>query len=263
MNKHTCLWEDCDSADVFARGLCKRDHMRARRAGRLEEFVAPPRQCFYCEDEFRTQKNGKTKFCSFECQRLYVSAQRISQRIKELAGRECRACGQPLTLSTRADSNFCSVKCQQGTWYETNAERLRAASRAWNAAHPELKRKHSMAWYEANRERALEMAKEWRAANPDLVRETSRASTQRRRARKASRPVEDFTLAEIWEREQGICWLCDTPIDPDVRWPHPESKTLEHVIPLARGGSHTRANVALAHLICNLRKGTRIVDRAA
>ena len=36
------------------------------------------------------------------------------------------------------------------------------------------------------------------------------------------------------------------------------SATLDHVIPLAKGGAHARANVRCAHLICNLRKGDRI-----
>jgi hypothetical protein len=262
MNKHTCLWDECVSTEIFARGLCKRDHMRARRAGRMDEFVAPPRTCFYCEAEFRTQKNGKTKFCALECQRLFVAARRISQRIKYLGARVCLGCEGQLGLSTSTDSAFCSVKCQQGSWYEANAEHAKAKARIWNASNPDLKQRQSMAWYEANKGRALEMAKAWRSANPDAVREISRASALRRRARKAAGVVEDFALSEIWEREQGICWLCETEIDPLKKWPHPESKTLEHVIPLARGGSHTRENVALAHLVCNLRKGTQIIDRA-
>ncbi|WP_158070491.1 HNH endonuclease [Streptomyces luteocolor] len=35
------------------------------------------------------------------------------------------------------------------------------------------------------------------------------------------------------------------------------SPSLDHVIPLSRGGSHRRDNVQLAHLRCNLRKNNR------
>lgn len=32
----------------------------------------------------------------------------------------------------------------------------------------------------------------------------------------------------------------------------------DHVIPLARGGEHSAANIRPSHAVCNLRKGARI-----
>lgn len=34
--------------------------------------------------------------------------------------------------------------------------------------------------------------------------------------------------------------------------------TLDHVIPLAKGGEHSRANVRCAHFICNSRRGANL-----
>jgi 5-methylcytosine-specific restriction endonuclease McrA len=42
-----------------------------------------------------------------------------------------------------------------------------------------------------------------------------------------------------------------------LKWRDPLPPSLDHVIPLAREGSHTRDNVKLSHLACNLRKGTK------
>jgi 5-methylcytosine-specific restriction endonuclease McrA len=39
--------------------------------------------------------------------------------------------------------------------------------------------------------------------------------------------------------------------------PHPKAPTIDHILPIACGGNDTRANVQLAHFICNSRKGTR------
>ena len=38
------------------------------------------------------------------------------------------------------------------------------------------------------------------------------------------------------------------------------SVSLDHVVPLSRGGSHTLGNVRCAHLICNIRKGSKFDD---
>ncbi len=40
-------------------------------------------------------------------------------------------------------------------------------------------------------------------------------------------------------------------------WLHPRDKTLDHLIPVARGGEHTRENVVVACRSCNSRKGAR------
>lgn len=37
--------------------------------------------------------------------------------------------------------------------------------------------------------------------------------------------------------------------------PHPKAPTIDHVVPLAEGGHDTRANVQLAHFLCNSIKG--------
>jgi len=68
---------------------------------------------------------------------------------------------------------------------------------------------------------------------------------------------EPYTLADIARRDRYRCQLCHRTVDMSVSWPHPESPTIDHVVPLADGGDDTRANVQLAHLGCNSRKGAR------
>jgi len=79
-----------------------------------------------------------------------------------------------------------------------------------------------------------------------------------RRAAKAGVDAEHFTSVEIFERDAWSCWLCGRETDRAATKDDPMSATLDHVIPLAKGGAHARANVRCAHLICNLRKGDRI-----
>lgn len=78
-----------------------------------------------------------------------------------------------------------------------------------------------------------------------------------RRVRVESGTVERFTPEEIYDRDGWVCGLCRKPIDPALTWPDPGSASLDHVLPLAAGGDHTRENTQAAHLVCNVRKGAR------
>jgi 5-methylcytosine-specific restriction endonuclease McrA len=60
--------------------------------------------------------------------------------------------------------------------------------------------------------------------------------------------------AEIARRHGWKCGICVLPIDPNLAWPHPLSASLDHVVPLSRGGVHAWGNLQIAHVACNVRK---------
>ena len=55
----------------------------------------------------------------------------------------------------------------------------------------------------------------------------------------------------VYTHFNWICYICGTHIDPDRVGSDPGSATLDHIVPLSRGGKHTWDNVAPAHLCCN------------
>jgi 5-methylcytosine-specific restriction endonuclease McrA len=59
-----------------------------------------------------------------------------------------------------------------------------------------------------------------------------------------------INLAAVFKRDFGVCKACGD-------WVQPKHASMDHRIPLARGGTHTWGNIQLMHLICNLRKGHR------
>lgn len=67
-------------------------------------------------------------------------------------------------------------------------------------------------------------------------------------------PTERVVAREIYERDGHICQICGIPVVGALAWPHPDSASLDHRIPLAKGGSHTAENTQLAYLACNVRK---------
>ncbi len=69
-----------------------------------------------------------------------------------------------------------------------------------------------------------------------------------RRARRRNLFVEKVDKRTVWDRADGVCGICRTPVKF-------EAMTMDHIVPLAKGGLHSFANIQLAHEECNLRKG--------
>jgi len=85
-----------------------------------------------------------------------------------------------------------------------------------------------------------------------------------RRVRERGISHENFHPREIYERDGWTCQLCHLPVRRATgnRY-HPEAPSIDHVIPLSRGGLHTRANVQCAHHRCNSRKAATLPQEVA
>ena len=58
---------------------------------------------------------------------------------------------------------------------------------------------------------------------------------------------------------QDICGICGLPVDKTLRWPDPMSPTVDHIIPINKGGHPSDiSNLQLAHFICNRQKSDHI-----
>lgn len=70
-----------------------------------------------------------------------------------------------------------------------------------------------------------------------------------------------FKRIEIYERDRWICKLCGKKVNKDLPSSDPMGATLDHIIPLSKGGLHIRENVQLAHRTCNSLKGDRSIKK--
>ena len=60
---------------------------------------------------------------------------------------------------------------------------------------------------------------------------------------------------------QTICAICGRAVDFDKKFPDPWSPTLDHIIPISKGGDPAALeNLQLAHLQCNRIKASKIVE---
>jgi 5-methylcytosine-specific restriction endonuclease McrA len=63
---------------------------------------------------------------------------------------------------------------------------------------------------------------------------------------------------EVFERDEWVCHLCGKLIERWRRGNDWMRATLDHVIPLSKGGAHTYDNVRAAHWRCNMIKGDQL-----
>lgn len=90
-------------------------------------------------------------------------------------------------------------------------------------------------------------------------------------AAKRNRPDKDGTHRLAFERNkkkiyatQTVCGICGKPVDFSIRYPHPLSPCIDHIIPIAKGGHPSDIeNMQLAHWTCNRMKSDKIFSKAS
>jgi len=130
-----------------------------------------------------------------------------------------------------------------------NPEQHAAACARWRETHPEAARAkwnaRTAAWLERNPDGHREANRRYLATARGQ--QVNADKSARRRAAKAHEGAELIRRDEVLRRSGGVCGLCHELIEGEFH--------IDHIVPLARGGEHTYANVQAAHPACNLRKG--------
>lgn len=89
------------------------------------------------------------------------------------------------------------------------------------------------------------------AALPAGVSQTRHA---RRRALERDAFVEPVDRRLVFEADGYRCHLCGRKTLPTKKVPHPRAPTVDHIVPLAKGGKHERKNCRTACFRCNVTK---------
>ncbi len=167
-------------------------------------------------------------------QRERMAAKRDAVKVQRPATTTviCTQCENPFERPVPGRATVCSRRCRNARdKARQSPEFLTAARRRYRQAHPE-----KFGWGDAKK-----------------------AAYHRRRARKKTGSAGVRVVAAvIFDRDEWTCGLCGEPVDHAVAYPDPLSPSLDHVVPLSKGGTHAEANVQLAHLHCNIAKGARI-----
>lgn len=96
----------------------------------------------------------------------------------------------------------------------------------------------------------------WKRLDP-----ATRAARGRYRARLQQAQHVPYDIRDLHARDGGKCGICGHRVDLAVGYPHPQSPSIDHILPLSEGGDDTPNNVQVTHLTCNVSKGTGGTDQ--
>lgn len=183
--------------------------------------------------------------------REYMRARRAAMS-NEQRERE-RVLGRAQYMKHR-DANLLRMK----QWREKNPGAAAESSKQWRELNPGRQAELNRAWKEANAERyAAYVAarreeknaknREWQRKNKDL----SRAKSAKRRTLKAANGGHHTRddIAAILKLQRKRCAVCKDHLD--------SAYEVDHIHPVAKGGSNDRSNLQILCPLCNRRKGAK------
>lgn len=215
--------------------------------------------CPICgSDDIPKRATGpRATYCSKRCRnRASYLAQRASGKRgsrRDKSPKTCPHCSASFIPEKSARQIYCSKRCSGAVHRNSRTSECSEV----DCSKPVRARSLCANHYKQARRRAGETS--WRddLGDPEARRRRLRAKTQRRRALLSDPDAEMIDRDAVGDRDAWRCGLCDRRVHRELAWPNPMSASLDHIVPLSRGGKHVLANVQISHLSCNVAKGNR------
>ena len=144
-------------------------------------------------------------------------------------------------------ANPSKIKARNAAWYAANTASAKEKSKAWQASNQDKVKVNQAAWHALNKEKTRARQAAWSVAHP----EACRIKSHNRRARQIanSGKLSQGLQAKLFKLQHGKCACCGLPLGDDYH--------LDHIMPLALGGSNTDSNIQLLRQRCNGQKGAK------
>jgi hypothetical protein len=227
-------------------------------------------QCPHCRRRFdwrstRPSGGGRpAKYCSERCAN---QANKVRNKGRRRKATDCFVCGSPVTQSVnesrRRASSYCSAECRNtklacdlppdhwARWYGKTSPWTPPIPRKRNPRFESGQCVGCGDWFTADM---------YGNRSHNLYCSTScakRSARTRRRARKRNAYVANVRRNQVFAADGWRCYICRRKVVYSALPPDPLAPTLDHVIPLARGGTHEPRNCRLACFRCNCVKSDR------
>lgn len=206
--------------------------------------------CIRCKrDFFGYQIN---EHCTKECQQ---EGQRETKERNKLIGRlvkaidpnrqkNCKGCNK-LFYASYIGREYCSGLCHYDNWYSS----VKVNRKVYDKKCIECNDNYS-----TTRPKSRYCSETCRKKSNWRKNEVIRND----RLKKNGKIDWDISLDKLMIRDKGICYLCNSIVGMDEHHNHNLYGSIDHVIPVSKGGTHTWDNVRLAHRICNTIKSDEI-----
>jgi 5-methylcytosine-specific restriction endonuclease McrA len=131
--------------------------------------------------------------------------------------------------------------------YLANRERFAERDARYYREHREEKLAYQRAYRATHREKRAEDMRRWQAEHPEMVAANSRRRSARKRNAGGDHSADD--VAAQYLRQHGHCYWCGEKVGRGYH--------VDHVIPLALGGSNGPENLVVACPACNQSKSAK------
>lgn len=259
----TCSVEGCGQ-DHAARGWCSTHLSRWRRTGTTDltrvlsdkpeaakqrerrkarpsssAWAGEPEPCPTCGKEF-TPTRDRFVACSMSCAQLArLGKKEATPKACKVWFPTCTQCHRVFT-SKVSRSYLCSAECRKRATWKVVATKV--CTLCGSSFTPPVGNAKPRLCSDACR---------------DQMDKASRDKVRARRRVRMRKPQGSALVVrkQIYERDGWRCHICTKPVRRDAVVPHPQAPTIDHLIPLAEGGTHEPHNVRTAHFICNSKRG--------
>jgi 5-methylcytosine-specific restriction endonuclease McrA len=135
-------------------------------------------------------------------------------------------------------------------WRAEHPERRLAKNRRWRSRNPDFDRR----WRAEHLEQCRESTRRWQKENPE-----KKATNKRNRRARLLAANGTHTAVDIeaqYKRQRGKCYYCGCKMTKKSH--RLNSATVDHVVPLDRGGRNDPSNLVIACSACNSSKRNRL-----
>lgn len=235
---NTCL--NCGRFFNIVRPSCPNKFCSRKCAGEYRKKNCKIYICKYCGKEYGGKEalHRDVRYCSSVC----YTADNVDKSIKDT----CPICGKEFEVIS--GTKYCSDECRKEA----------AAIRSWHHAYK--KQIYKRYCTECGRIFITNKSEKIFCGSACARRQAMRGRNAIRRgsSNKLDMVIEKVSYSEIYERDEGRCHICGEKVHEEYNRHDRLSGTLDHVIPLARGGDHTYDNIKLAHMVCNSIKADKV-----
>lgn len=219
--------------------------------------IASPRSplmqtCQYCGKQFKPKVKDRIKFCSRECG--WAGYKRAHPKVVEpKVPNRCEVCC--VEFNGRVTKKTCSDECKKTRERKCAADSFRKQFRSVRETNPFVERicAHCGSEFRTNF-----LVKHRLYCSKQCMNRA--AKQQRRNWKRAGRPTDAIFIyrSRIFDRDGWRCRICMKKVNKKLKAPHPMSASLDHIVPLSKGGKHEPLNVQLAHFMCNSIKSANL-----
>jgi 5-methylcytosine-specific restriction endonuclease McrA len=216
--------------------------VKCKICGHVQERHANSKDCMQCDNCIKIERKKRLE-------QLNEEKQNRVRKENEYTETECVQCGK-VFLRRSSNHKYCSDKCAR----KANSKKV-MRTKTCKECGKEFITDHDKTLYCSSK-------------CSNRYRKKRNALSKDKRLSLNGKIDYSISLKKLYKRDKGICYICgkqcnlkDVEITEEGYYIAGEDyPSIDHVIPIAKGGKHSWNNIKLAHRRCNAVKGDKLIN---